>query len=473
MSEKIVSQELLIKISLVIILFMGTFLVFKMLQKPKIYNSTLSKISHNYSRDVVNKNIVWKVKEPYYYRDTHNTCRWDGSIYNEIRENYYNNGDHKYAFFPLFPLLWKISHISVLYIGLINYLLFGISVIIFSMFFLDTARTGILERICVFTAAIVLPQVVVYYLPYAEALFTFTFALAIYGLIKNKYWLFFIAILLFAMTRPTFLIIGLSFVIIDVVYLIKHRNIGHFIKELSLKLLPLLLGTCIVFIMYYFNSGSLTKYFESVNQFWSMSFRIPDRIADWSIEGFGMNVFTIFFIVITSLILFLNNFLKIIRSDKTEGQPSIFKGDTNFIKEYFFNNAIIYFWGVFIFVVFYQDCTLNGLSRYIIASPYFFIFLFYFYANLKEIKLNKLIIGSVVLTAAGLFMLTSQFKLEPKLNFSDSGFFLLLFTFLYLSSLRYMNTVFKIACLLILVLLNVIWITYLYNIYLCNACIFT
>jgi hypothetical protein len=449
-----------------------------LLQRPAVYDSTLKHVTHTYVRDDVDSTIVWKVDHPYYWRDRNNALRWDGLIYYEIRENYYNPdplhpGDYKFGFFPLFPLLWKVFPIGILYIGFVNYLLFGIAVILLSIFLFKEPDISYSEKICTFIVALILPPIVTYYLPYADALFTITFALALWGLIKNKYWLFFICIQLFSMTRPVFLIIGLAFIIIDIYYLFKHRNIAHFFKELGLKLYPLLLGTITVFFLFYLNSGSFFKYFESCSENWHFAFSFPTKISDWSPEGYGMNVFTIFFILVPSLILFINNFIKMVRSEKTKELPTVFKGDFSFIKEYFFNFSIVYFWGVFLYVLFFQNGSLNGLSRYIIASPFILVYLFGIMSKLKNIKTNTFVVLINVFAIASLIMLVSLPKLNAGINFSDSGFFTLFLDFIFLFSMRFMKNNVRIVSLAIIVLYNIIWITYLYNIYLCNGWIYT
>jgi hypothetical protein len=470
---KVPGVELIIKFLLVVALFLGTFLVYKMLQKPVIYNATLKNISHTYNRDVIHKSVVWKVDEPYYYMDEKNTRHWDGASYASIKDNYYNGDDRSYGFFPLFPFIWEMFEIDIVYIGLFNYLLFGISVILLSIVFLKNPATSLIEQFCVLTVSLILPPIVVFYMPYAEAVFIFTFTLAVYGLIKNKYGLFFISMVLFAMTRPIFVVVGLSFIIMDILYFIKHKNLKHFLKELFLKLSPLLLGTFIVFFMFYLNSGSFMKYFESLNKYWNAHFSIPDSITDWSIEGFGMNVFAIFFIIFPSAILFIKYFWNEMRSDKRIELPSVFSGNSDFIKTYFFNNSVMYFGGIFCSWLFYQAGELNGINRYTIASPFFFIFLFYFYSDLKEIKLKKILILFIPLTIASLIVLTSQHELEPPINFNDSGYITLLFSLIYLISLKYMNNTLKVVFLFVLIIYNIVWITYLYNIFLCDGWIFT
>jgi hypothetical protein len=188
-----------------------------------------------------------------------------------------------------------------------------------------------------------------------------------------------------------------------------------------------------------------------------------------------MNVFTIFFILIPSLILFINNFIKMLRSEKTNELPTVFKGDLSFIREYFLNFSIVYFWGVFLYVLFFQNGSLNGLSRYIIASPFMLIYLFGIIPTLKKLKTNSnnIIVLINVLLIASLIMLVSLPKLNKGINFSDSGFFTLLLDFIFIFTMKYMKSYAKIISLTIIVLYNIIWITYLYNVYLCNGWIYT
>ena len=470
--SKAFRNELFSKIVLIYALYKCTFFLFSLLQHPIVYNSTLKKITHTYVRDAVIRENVWKVDQPYYYRDLHNSSRWDAAHYLGIRDNYYEGNDFKYAFFPLFPLIWKISHLDILRVRLLNFLLFGISILILSGVFLNKQTTTLLERYIVLTLSVVVPPIVMYYLPYAEATFAVTFALAVYGLIKNKYWLFFISMVLFAMSRPVFMIVGLSFVAVDIFYFIKHRNVIHFLKELSLKLLPLLLGTFIVFYMYYLSSGSFFMYFDSLKG-WNMTFSIPKALSDWSIEGFGMNVFARFFLVLPSISILVNDFIRMMRSHKTPEPPSVFKGDINFIREYFFHNSIAYFWGVFLFVIFFQGGSLNGLHRYVITSPFFCIFIYHAYEYTKQVQLNKFLVVFILLFIASVFLLTGVPHFEPELNFYDSGFFCLLLTLIYFFTFRFMNNFLKIGLLLLLISYNILWITFLYNIFLCDGPIYT
>ncbi len=468
-----VFSENYLKIAIIIGLFLGTFLIFKMLQRPPIYNATLKNITHTYAFDSVNKNCIWKVHQPYYYMDTINTVHWDGVIYKDIRDNYYTNGDWKYGFFPLFPMVWRFLHISSLFIGLFNYLLFGLSVLIISNFFFKEKIKSFTERFCVFITLLILPPIVTYYLPYADALTTFTFSMGIWGLMKKKYWIYFVSIFLFATSRPIFVHVGLAFLTLDLLYYLKHLNFKHFIKETTLKLLPLVSGTLLVFLLFYINSGSFFKYFEVINKYWKTSFSIPNQISDWSIESFGTNVFILFFLIAPSLVLFFKHFINLYFSKNSKVPQGIFKGDTVSIKDYFFYISIIYFTGVLVFTLFYQSGTLNGLNRYIFVSPFFLIFFFYGYQYLKDISWRVLIFSVLLLLIPSFIMLTGFPELDPEINFSDFGFFILLMDVLFLYSLKYMNDIVRVLLMILLTLINLTLVTYLYNIYLCNGWIYT
>ena len=172
-------KEASLQFVLVVFLFLSSYFIFKLFQKPLIYEQTMGKITHTYMRDTVNKSYVFTVNKPFYYRNPKNLASWDAGHYLHIRNNYYK-GDWYYAFFPLFPLAWKASGISIIYIGLVNYLLFGISLILLAFIFLKERFRSVTDKLIVMAFGLTLPPIVVYYMPYAEALFTLTFALAVW-----------------------------------------------------------------------------------------------------------------------------------------------------------------------------------------------------------------------------------------------------------------------------------------------------
>src|SRR5690349_22238717 len=79
------------------------------LRHPAIYTASLGKISSNYRH---NKGEITQVKKPYEQIEQSNMYRWDAQLYKTIgdsgyaRENVQIN--ERFAFYPLFPFLWRI-----------------------------------------------------------------------------------------------------------------------------------------------------------------------------------------------------------------------------------------------------------------------------------------------------------------------------------------------------------------------------
>lgn len=458
---------------LAIIFYKITFFIFSLFQNPVIFQNTLAKITHTYARDTVVKSNVWKVESPYYYKNQKNQLSWDAGIYNDIRYRYYSDKDQTYAFFPLFPMVWKFFNVVIDNITFFNYLLFCLAIVILSSLFLNTEKLSDTESIFVFLVTLTLPMVVVIYLPYAEAIFILTFSLALWGWIKNKYWVYFIFMTLFAMTRPVFLNVGLALIIADFLLFIKHKNAVRFLKELMLKITPIVVGTVIVFYLFYLNSGNFFKYFDTVERLWNVKFHFPSQITDWSVEGFGMNVFTIFFIILLSAILLATAFLKAWKIGQKNNPAEETNNDVQYAKEYFFNVSMLYFCGVFVTLIFFQNGSMNGLCRYIFSSPFIYIFLFCLYSDYNQIKLKKILLFFIPAVILSFLMLIGFEKYEPKINFSDSGYFTFLLSFFYMFFMKRMHSVLRMTLLIIIILYNLVWVTYLYNMFLCNAWIYT
>jgi hypothetical protein len=169
--------------------------IFAFLQDSGNYLHTLGKISKNYERTGSwDKSRISKVSKPYQKINEEKLSGWDADIYNCIKEHMYSNDEGCYsevrgAFFPLFPLLWRWTHTGFQGISLINYLLFSLSIGLLIHFL---SKAGSFQKAILFVLLISLPSTVIFYIPYSEALFLFTMTLAVIGLTREKYSLYFI-----------------------------------------------------------------------------------------------------------------------------------------------------------------------------------------------------------------------------------------------------------------------------------------
>ena len=98
------------KIVIIILMLLGFWLIFFMLQNGKIYNNTLRHFAKNWT---IENNEKILVDKPYERLTNKNYIQWDAIHYKSISENGYNvsiaGGNYIFAFFPLFPKLWEIS----------------------------------------------------------------------------------------------------------------------------------------------------------------------------------------------------------------------------------------------------------------------------------------------------------------------------------------------------------------------------
>ncbi len=468
-------NEFYIKIVISVLVFLLGLTLFSLLQNETIFNKTLGKIAITYLNtsdpgENINNKAVIKMKLPYTKLDEANFLNWDVKFFKYMSENGYGSdktwpGIGTYAFSPLFPLIWFLTGLPARFMSILNYLLFAASLIILSSLFISKNDFGKTERICLFTLALTLPSVFSFYIPYCESTFLFTMTLAIWGLFKDKLWLFLTGMVLFALSRPSFLIVGAAIIITDLYFLILNRNLKIFAKELALKLFPVIVGALITFFIQYLYSGRFFKMFEVHDLFWGHYFQVPKTIKDWSTEGYSMNIFAICCVVIPSSLFLLTHLIKYF-SIKQRQSISLFSAESR--NEYLFILAIVFFIGNFLFVIFTQGGNLNGIHRYVLNSPFFYIFLFILISHFKTMKFNYLPTLLISLVYLG-FMLLIHGPYQHRISFLDAGYFLLVATMFYTVFFNRLIKPLKIGLLTVLVLFNTVWLTYLFNHFLNNA----
>ncbi|MDR1459135.1 MAG: hypothetical protein LBI60_02865, partial [Bacteroidales bacterium] len=278
----------ILKIFLVAIVFVVGFLFFfKLFQNPVVYHNTLGKISANY--EDVGDGMRTKVKIPYLEITNENMIQWDGEQYQEIKEHGYKRKaamglDAIFAFFPLFPYIWKVSACSAKGIAILNFLMFTIGLIIV----LVLLKKEIQKAILIFC----FPLIVSFIVPYTESTFFLMVAIALLGYMKNKYWIYFLGMCLAALSRNSFALILPAILCAEILFFLNERQIKPSLIRLFKGTLPILIGTGIFLIIQYMQgSQTLTKYL-SVQKHWGFAFSFPNllELNDWSHESFGVNV---------------------------------------------------------------------------------------------------------------------------------------------------------------------------------------
>jgi hypothetical protein len=468
-------KQTLLKFFIVFAVFALFSAVFKMMQKPGIYYRTLGKISTNYRcTGPVKQPVISNATIPYITITEQNAYNWDAYYFKDIRDKMYTGVNmsvpDRLAFYPFFPLIWKLLFIPSYHIIFLNFLFFGIALILLSQLLM----AGKKYNMFFFILAFLLPSVIVFYLPYAESVFMLTLAVALTGLHKKKYRLYFIAMVCFSATRPATLFLMLAFLGTELVYLMRHRNIRHFLNHCGLAIAPVILGWLLVTLMQYFYTGSWTAYFDG-DDLWPEETGFFNDIRDWSYHGFGMTVFAIFFVALPTLIYSIawgiaSLFGKGPGKRKT---VSLFDGDLSGIKEYMFNLSAVFTAGTVIYYILTRSNALHGFYRYTMAVPFFYILFFLLPERLERYSARLKLVG--LLLAFGLlvvFMLNIEYA--GKLwRFEYAGLYLSLLIIPLILFEKKLSVQVKTIWVLLLIIPAIIWHTYLFNMYLSSAWIFT
>lgn len=191
-----------LKIVIIVSVFLLGLIIFKSLQNDSIFQNTLGKIAITYFNNAKTDNYtpnidIVKTNKSYTSLEEVNFIHWDVKFYKYMSENSYGKdntwpGVGTYAFSPLFPFIWRLSHLPAKYIVLLNYLMFAFSILILSSLFLSPKDFNKVDQLCLFALALTLPSVFSFYIPYCESMFIFTMSIALWGLFKDKLWVFFV-----------------------------------------------------------------------------------------------------------------------------------------------------------------------------------------------------------------------------------------------------------------------------------------
>jgi hypothetical protein len=448
----------LLFLTLILILFWAFFIG---LQDDTIYHNSLGLVADTWQNINGERKLL---DQPLNEVNDSNYVNWDAGHYKSIRDHGYDGkiqGDFIFAFFPLFPLIWKISFLPPLGILFLNYAFFTIAILIFSSLFSTTKNY--FNNILI---ACSLPSLIIFFIPYTEATFLLMSSVGVYGFMKRKYFIFFIGFLLASLTRSAYVFVGLSFICTELFFYFEHKKMATLLKNCLLRIAPLVIGTAIVSVVQLMSgSNSLIKFVDA-QKYWNRVFGIPHQLIDWSHESFSINIGVLILILIPVAVLIVKKaftqLLKLKEPGTTQSEDP---------KYYLIILSLCYMVLLTLFVIFFQAGSLNNLFRYTISSPFFYILLLGAYPFVAEQpKILKGIVISV-LSVIALFVL-GHTDYSRNWNYSDMGIFLVILSCGFWLFQEYSNTrVYKFG-LYASILLNLVWTCYLFNIYIINGWIF-
>jgi hypothetical protein len=368
-------------------------LVFCLLQNTTVYNATINKIGFTYERinnpDGSRKEVKKINHVPFQQITNKKLSHWDASIYYNLSKNLYpKTQPNLHAFFPLFPLLWKIFHIPLGGIIYFNLLLFLLGYFFFFLCIRNQFELGRAHISFSYMLVLGLPSMAVFAIPYAEATSFFMFAMALFFMIRKQIWPSLIFFILLAWCRPNTLMIILAALSALAFYLYKVKKISAIQPILFTAIAGLSIGLVLLFTYFYFTSGNFLIFFEAQKN-WGTQLQIPKLpFTDHTSEVFLIDrilLFVITPIAILKLISML--FLK-------TPNPGIWLYIRFFALSYFILTCLT--------VLFFQGGSLHSLHRYTLASPLGIIFIIDLCtsASKKNIWQKGLIYSGVVVFCA-------------------------------------------------------------------------
>lgn len=299
------------------------------------------------------------------FPNSENIIRWDASWYSSIAKNgyqYFWYEASNSAFFPLFPYLWKITHLSAVGISLMNYLLCLTGLYLLFHYF-EIKKKIILIYIS-------LPSCVFFFLPFSESLFFLCTSIFLVGLKNNNQKWIVIGLLFSSFTRATAMFFIPSIIIMEL-FFAKNIISKQDWKNIFYYSLVSICGLMLVVIFQYAITGEWFAFAKQQVRYWHHRFSLPgfpfvtfggDSII-W-LDGIAL---CFGFVATFLLTLFGIRFLLKKQVLQEQNKPLWF--------------SITYAFMVTVYCVFFDHKSYDGstelvsLNRYLFATSFFLVFL--------------------------------------------------------------------------------------------------
>ena len=445
------NRKPLVYSSLIVLYFALVFVLHILMQNNSIH-TPFRKILPTYevSFDENWSKSVEKSNKPFEKITSEKMTVWDGSHYDWIKNTNYSR-IKDFAYYPLFPYFWKATHLSTLGISLLNIFLFAIGMFVMFKIFSDKLTLKhLLILLCV-------PYLVIFMMPYSESLYFLFIALGLYGMIKEKYWLYFLGFLFASMTKSSSLLFLILFFCLEVLNALNHRNITLFFKRFLKAVFPVILGMFLVMMFQYILGAP--SFFQSIisQKYWGKTLSLPKLpFSFWSNESRSITVPFLCLYFLPMLVVLAREFVVVLKSkqriefDKWKHVRLI---------------CIVFLVGNVFTALFTQHGGLYSLARYLLATP-FFVFLLFDTINRKRNNFWQ-----IVCLAMGLITIIICKDYFAKADFF--GTYLVIVTSFLTYFYRTFNTKILYSLLAIIVLVNMCWSAYMFNCFLLNGWIFT
>ncbi|MBR1798970.1 MAG: hypothetical protein IJ761_03605 [Bacteroidales bacterium] len=396
-----------------------------------------------------------KVQRPFTHPTNDNYLSWDAEHYNQIRQYLYDptrSWHGNFAFFPLFPLLWRTLNASPLGIATINWLLWIVGIVLLILTF--GKRGSPTAAMLMFCA----PMLVVFMIPYSEALFFACASLGIFGFSKKCYPLYFIGFMLAACTRAAGNLLIVAWLVTDIIIALRNKEtFSVTAKRTLLHLLPIVAGVAAVIIFQKIRGAEHWFQYVIAQREWGKSLSWPSwPLSDWSDEGKSITHPLLYGLFIPAIAWLA---VQVFNPAKTDV-------DSPHSRHYQLRLlCVLIFVGNIVLALFTQHGSMYSQARLLTCTPFFF----YLVLDFSTTKIERRWL--ILLSAFLLIAISVCFKMFFK---ADSLGYLITIAFIVLVFIaQRLNKTALTVAISMLLLLNAWWTAYLVNCFVNGGWIFT
>lgn len=416
-----------------------------------------------------NKEIC-AVERPFNKVDNQSLLHWDADMYYVIMQHLYDPActwvGH-FALFPLFPLLWRVTHLSPIGICILNFVLFAVGLLLLLKVFQQNYHTTTRHLIVTCMLLLCMPYMVIFLIPYSEALFFVCIALGLYGLLKERYGLYFIGFTLGCMTRAAGSILLVAWVITDVLAaLYTRQSFKLLLRSIALHIAPIVVGVAAVMLFQHFRGAEHWFEFVLAQQYWGKEFSLPTwPLTDWSRESQCVTQPLLYILFVPALTWLATSLVKGIRLRKTDDSHDAPVSSTSYLWNLVRTLSVLFLVGNIVLALFTQKGCMYSQARLLTCTPFFFFLIIDLYHN-PRIGLWRWVVAAFVVVAA-IVCCDMLFRLA----LAGCALTILLTVLVFFG--RSMNRHLRHILLCLTLALNIFWTAYLFNCFLSGGWIFT
>lgn len=309
--------------------------------------------------------------------------RFDAGVYQNIAGNGYSYPDaqcNNTGCYMLFPLVWRILHVGIISMTLVNILFFSAGfAIICSMY-----QASVTEKMLWLTT----PSLYFIAAPYSEALFCLLTAVSLYGIRQNKRSIIWIGLFLLSLTRATAIFLIPALLLMELVANDRSDWFKAVQRYLVNYALPVIAGLAVFVSVQYYQTGIWFAYYKQQIKYLGHEWALPKlpfqncygglRIM-W-LEGLAMVACLI------ALVLLLKYVYNWLAANKVAEDRVLILSLTYL--------PIVLFSIVFCNPTWGASGTTNifGLHRYTLCTPFIFVFLHHATYTRSQYRIKDLLL---------------------------------------------------------------------------------